>query len=618
MSITMHLNEIKSAVYGRDVRDAIHDAIKECYDDAAINNNNANMEVTLARGTHDTLNERLTEHEQKMNEVETEVLTLKTHHVNVREFGAIGDGIADDTKAIIDAISYSEVSNIRNVFLPTGMYKITGKITIPWGVNLIGICNRSTFQVEFSDDYAIELKGRHLLENICFYYPDNNATTTTTPKPFPASIFSENLGYSTIRNVNLGNAYVGIYLKIINGGSLIENIYGYPLYTGIEIGHCIDVTPISRVHFNPNFYGTPNLGLRKFVFENAIGIKIGRLDFGNVDRAFAWGYKALFRLVASTSGGSPNNIKFTNWIADACQQLCVFDNHDGGISFTNGTGVFYNPFKKEEEENGITPTTLSNYVVHVKGGGDGVWGGKLVSFINNRIYRCENHFMKASNPIIFIGNEVSRYANSYSEADSAVIDCIQLAEGADGSIISNNSIDGKNLAKNRCISIVGSSNNLVIGNNLKGYKLLDIYSNTEDNTIILNSSNTTISAKNGFSLKNKQIMTLFPDWDSTKLYLNLSSNSGVEAITYAGGVRVGGNLEVREGSIIPTSSAQDLGDSDHRWRNGIFNGVVRTGLGSSSNRPTNVEAASFWFDSNLGKPIWWTGSSWVDANGNKV
>ena len=59
MSITNKLNQIKNAIYGKEVRGAIHDAIKQVYDDATVNHDNANMEVKMARGTHNTLNDRL-------------------------------------------------------------------------------------------------------------------------------------------------------------------------------------------------------------------------------------------------------------------------------------------------------------------------------------------------------------------------------------------------------------------------------------------------------------------------------------------------------------------------------------------------------------------------------
>lgn len=75
-NITTYLNNIKNAVFGRDVRDSIHDAIKQCYDDASINGN-ANMEVTLARGEYNNLNERLDSHSSQIKEKENEINILQ-------------------------------------------------------------------------------------------------------------------------------------------------------------------------------------------------------------------------------------------------------------------------------------------------------------------------------------------------------------------------------------------------------------------------------------------------------------------------------------------------------------------------------------------------------------
>lgn len=73
-NITDYLSKIKTAIYGKDVRGAMHDAIKQVYDDAA-QSGNANMEVTLARGTEPNLNARL----EKMDEVaETTTAQLAT------------------------------------------------------------------------------------------------------------------------------------------------------------------------------------------------------------------------------------------------------------------------------------------------------------------------------------------------------------------------------------------------------------------------------------------------------------------------------------------------------------------------------------------------------------
>ncbi len=50
------INKVRSAVYGRDVREAIAGGIEQLYLDAAAN---VKMEVAAARGSYKTLGERL-------------------------------------------------------------------------------------------------------------------------------------------------------------------------------------------------------------------------------------------------------------------------------------------------------------------------------------------------------------------------------------------------------------------------------------------------------------------------------------------------------------------------------------------------------------------------------
>jgi len=58
--------------------------------------------------------------------------------VSVKDFGAVGDGVADDTAAIQAAINAAYTQYNRPVYFPCGIYKITGTITITQGVMLIG------------------------------------------------------------------------------------------------------------------------------------------------------------------------------------------------------------------------------------------------------------------------------------------------------------------------------------------------------------------------------------------------------------------------------------------------------------------------------------------------
>ena len=67
MSIQEHLNKIRNAIYGREVRESIAKGIEAAYDDAS-EKDNANMEVKIARGTHPNLRSRLEEVDNKQQQ----------------------------------------------------------------------------------------------------------------------------------------------------------------------------------------------------------------------------------------------------------------------------------------------------------------------------------------------------------------------------------------------------------------------------------------------------------------------------------------------------------------------------------------------------------------------
>ena len=58
--------------------------------------------------------------------------------VSVKDFGAVGDGVIDDTVAIQAAIDAANASRTAFVFLPPGRYKTTATINLKHGVTLYG------------------------------------------------------------------------------------------------------------------------------------------------------------------------------------------------------------------------------------------------------------------------------------------------------------------------------------------------------------------------------------------------------------------------------------------------------------------------------------------------
>lgn len=93
---------------------------------------------------------------------------------NVKDFGAVGDGIADDTAAIqaaIDYVAYSAATKKKGVYIPDGTYKTTNTIHMRYGTDLGSISvvgagpKASTgfagtlIKPTFSDRPAINIQG---------------------------------------------------------------------------------------------------------------------------------------------------------------------------------------------------------------------------------------------------------------------------------------------------------------------------------------------------------------------------------------------------------------------------------------------------------------------------
>jgi hypothetical protein len=51
---------------------------------------------------------------------------------------------------------------------------------------------------------------------------------------------------------------------------------------------------------------------------------------------------------------------------------------------------------------------------------------------------------------------------------------------------------------------------------------------------------------------------------------------------------------------------------------GIFDPTSSTGAGATASRPAGPNVGAQFYDTTLGKPIWWNGTNWLDAAGTIV
>lgn len=118
MSITENINKIRTAVLGKEVRESIASSIEECYQDATTKDN-ANMEVSKARGNYNTLDDRLNSQDLKTaNKATAEALAVERARINslasLKEGSTTGDAELADIRVKVDGtVSSSAGTAVR-------------------------------------------------------------------------------------------------------------------------------------------------------------------------------------------------------------------------------------------------------------------------------------------------------------------------------------------------------------------------------------------------------------------------------------------------------------------------------------------------------------------------
>ena len=150
MSITNKLNQIKNAIYGKEVRGAIHDAIKECYDDASVNHDNANMEVKMARGTHNTLNDRL----DNADKIQAQTNAKLAEKANKSQIGS--PLVASSVSEMIDKTKIYVNATDGNWYSFNGSQWIIGGVYNSQGINDNSITPQLTTFVRYEDVFTLD------------------------------------------------------------------------------------------------------------------------------------------------------------------------------------------------------------------------------------------------------------------------------------------------------------------------------------------------------------------------------------------------------------------------------------------------------------------------------
>lgn len=140
--------------------------------------------------------------------------------VSVKDFGAVGNGIADDTTAFQNAVN----SGTSSVYVPAGSYILTNEITVPDGVTIYGD-GWGSFVEQTTMNKDVFIAGNsNTFRDLRLKVQDGNNTD------FVNCIYAVSVNNLTVQDcfLELGNAgCVGVHISGVKNSSICRNrIYG--------------------------------------------------------------------------------------------------------------------------------------------------------------------------------------------------------------------------------------------------------------------------------------------------------------------------------------------------------------------------------------------------------
>jgi hypothetical protein len=194
---------------------------------------------------------------------------MTANSLNVRDFGAFGDGVTDDTKAIQDAINYllGHPNSNRQLYFPGGTYKITNSLFI------LKIVNTSSGQSNY-DFATLELCG----EKPSYGIPEQETIIAPTFNDKPAIVLQAVKGV-TIKNLAIrgNNNYSHLldqnYDALLNDSTFVVNgcrDNRYSPYAGICIDPYAASVPDKERYPGQSSYYIGNIGSSSIRIEGCV------------------------------------------------------------------------------------------------------------------------------------------------------------------------------------------------------------------------------------------------------------------------------------------------------------------------------------------------------------
>lgn len=266
--------------------------------------------------------------------------------VNVRDFGATGDGTKDDTAAFSAAMKAAAETGNFVVFVPRGRYLIKTRLDVPPNVTLQGVYlgpsarthDAGSVLLAVADagnvngEAFLMLHTSSALRGLTIFYPEQKMKNPPVPYPWTIRGAGDNI---SLANILLVNPYQGVdFGTFPSGRHSINGLYGQPLYRGLFIDQCFDVGRVENVHFW-SFWGGWGEELYEFMRTEAVAFVLGQSDWEFMSNCFCIGYSIGYHFVQDKTG--PGNYLLTQSGSDIGPNSVRVENSQthAGISFVN-------------------------------------------------------------------------------------------------------------------------------------------------------------------------------------------------------------------------------------------------------------------------------------------
>ena len=273
----------------------------------------------------------------------------------ITDFGAKGDGKADDTGAIQAAIDRAaEKGGV--VYVPPGRYLVAGSLAVKPGVAVVGI-NQAPMSIEpligsiilatggRDNEQApalFELGTASTVRGITVMYPDQRPRDI---HPYPWTFHLTGFD-NTVENVTLVNSYNGISVGPEgNVRHRIRSVYGCVLRRGLVVDGCTDIGRVENVQWHCHFWSSAAAGgewqpVFDYMVEHLEAFVFGRTDWEYVTNTFVFPTNIGYRFIQTKAGAC--NGQFSGIGADAAQTCVQVDAIQYmGLLITNGQFVAF-------------------------------------------------------------------------------------------------------------------------------------------------------------------------------------------------------------------------------------------------------------------------------------